>query len=115
MNGWTWAPVGWFVPVVGVVVLTSIVLIARGWGKSRWLISPMLANVVLLFIALNQFTLAQDALIAEFANRGEWPPPVARIYLYVGALAFIPLIMGVIRAALYVRRARQADAATAST
>lgn len=108
MSDWSWAPAGWFLPLVAVVVLGSIGLIVWGWGKGRWVSSPFLANVLLLFVALNQFTLAQDALISEFANRGAWPPPVARFYLYVGALAFIPLLMSVVRAGIYMRRARRA-------
>lgn len=95
-------------PVVAIVVLGSLALIAWGWGKGRWTSVPVLANVIVLYLALNQFTMAQDALVAEFANRGAWPPPVAYFYLYVGALAFIPLLVSVVRAGLFVRRARAA-------
>lgn len=108
MNDWTWTPVGWFLPLVAVVVLASIGLIAWGWGKNRWVSSPVLANAGVLYIALNQYTMAQDALVSEFANRGLWPPPVADFYLYAGALAFVPLLMSVVRAGLFVRRERRA-------
>ena len=107
MSDWSWTPAGWFVPVVAVVVLGSLALIGWGWGKDRWAGAPVLANVILLFVSVNQYTLAHDALVEQFANRGEWPPPVARFYLYVGALAFIPLLLSVVRAGLFVRRSRR--------
>jgi hypothetical protein len=108
MEGFNFSPVPWFVPVVAGVVGLSTLLILRGWGKNRWTAIPVIANVVLIFVAVNQFTLAQDAHIALFAQRGLWPPPVARFYLYVGALAFLPLLISVIRAALFVRDQRAA-------
>lgn len=101
-------PTPWFVPVVAGVVGLSTLLILWGWGKNRWTAIPVLANIALLFVAVNQFTLAQDAHIELFAQYGRWPPPVARFYLYVGALAFLPLLLSVARAVLFVRAQRTA-------
>lgn len=110
MSDFSFSPQPWFVPVVAGVVALSTILILWGWGKNRWTATPVLVNVILLFVAVNQYTLAHDAHVAFFAQRGEWPPPVARFYLYVGALVFLPLLLSVVRAALFVRRQRRAAA-----
>lgn len=101
-----WDPPWGFAAAVVAVVVISVVLILRGWGRNRWTAIPIFANVVLLFVAVDGYTKAQDRLIAQFAQFGEWPPPVARFYLYVGALAFLPLLLSLARMGLFLRRSR---------
>lgn len=101
-----WTPPWGFAAVVIAVVIVSAALILRGWGKNRWTAIPIFANVALLFVAVDGYTKEQDRLIELFAQYGQWPPPVARFYLYVGALAFVPLLLSLARMGLFLRRQR---------
>lgn len=105
-GGFEWAPPWGFVALVVGVVGLSVGLILHGWGKNRWTAIPIFANVGLLFVAVNAYTTEHDRLVDQFAQIGQWPPPVARFYLYVGALAFVPLLLSLARMGLFLRRQR---------
>ena len=95
MPDWTWAPIPWFLPVVAALTGLAILLAVRGWvrgGALLGVVVPWLLGTAVLALGVMQWHLADQALLLKFSWYGEVPPPVARFYLYVGAVGVAPLL-----------------------